>query len=99
MLIYLYYAHSEEMTQVLTAHPGLSEKVATLARELIPALRAGINNNRDIVLSEEQYSLMLGILKELRGKASPRSAGAITFVLKKLAAPEQLEKIGVLVRR
>ena len=39
MMIYLYYAHSEEMTQVLTAQPELSAKAAALARELIAPLQ------------------------------------------------------------
>lgn len=99
MMIYLYYAHSEEMTQVLTAHPELSAKAAALARELIPPLQSGLKNNTAIVLTGEQYNRVLDILSGIKGKSSPRLAGAITFVLKKLASAKQLEKIGVLVRR
>jgi hypothetical protein len=98
MLMYLYYTHSEEMTQVLTAHPALSVKAAALAKELIPSLQSGLQNNSAIVLTGDQYNRMLDILRGIREKSSPRLAGAITFVLKKLASPEQLEKTGVLVR-
>lgn len=98
-MIYLYYVHSEEMTQLLTAQPELSAKAAVLARELIAPLQLSLKNNTAIVLTGDQYNRVLDILGRIKTKSSPRSAGAITFVLKKLASPEQLEKIGVRVRR
>jgi hypothetical protein len=98
MLMYLYYTHSEEMTQALTAHPALAIKAAALADDLMPSLQAGLKNNTDIAITGKQYKMIITLLAEIRKEAAPRLKNALENVLKKLASPEHLKKIGVIVR-
>ena len=98
LMIYLYYAHSEEMAQIVAAHPALAAKAGTLARELAPALQAGLKNNAAIAISGKQFKMITALLSEMRGHASPRLHITLDSVLKKLRSPEHLKKLGIVVR-
>ena len=96
-LIYLYYAHSPELTNMLSLHPELFARAAALSAELIPRLQKGLQNNTSVTLTAEQFQALRSLLADVRNEASPRLKNAIDFVLRKLNSENFLKTIGITV--
>ena len=96
-LIYLYYAHSPELTNMLSLHPQLFARAAALSKELIPRLQKGLQNNTSVTLAAEQFHALRSLLSDVRNEASPRLKNTVDFVLRKLNSENFLKTIGVTV--
>ena len=98
-LIYLYYAHSPELTNLLSLQPELFARAAAISAELIPSLQKGLQNNTGILLTRKQLQALRHLLLDVKNEASPRFKNAIDFILKKLNSEKFLKTIGVTVIR
>jgi len=84
LLISLYYAHAEEVTDILSENPDLADSVRRLIEEIMPAVKSAMETNNEIKLSESQHNSIVDLLTQFEDKASPELGRSIKYVLKKL---------------
>jgi hypothetical protein len=84
---------------MLSLHPELFARSASLSAELIPPLKKGLQNNTRVMLTGEQFKELRYFLLDIRSEASPRLKTAISYVLKKLNSEKFLKTVGVTVIR
>jgi 3-methyladenine DNA glycosylase Mpg len=88
VLVYLYYANTEELTNILSANPELANSAAVLIRELVPDTALSLENSSNITLTQRQYHEIVNILSAIRVEASPKLKNTIAYTLKKLETGE-----------
>ena len=88
VLIYLYYANTEELTNILSSNPELANSAAILIRELVPDTALSLEHSSSITLTQRQYHEIVNILSDIRVEASPKLKNTIDYTLKKLETGE-----------
>jgi hypothetical protein len=94
-LVSLYYAHSQELTDILSEHPDLMKKAKACILEITPAIKRGLQERGQIRLTKLQRQQIIGLLKVIEQESSPGLKKSISLVMKFFKSEEQLKQIGV----
>ncbi len=94
-LVYMYYKHADEITQILEAKPGLKARAAEITTRMLPLVESGVNAGGEITLSGSDYRKITGLLSDLRKEASPGLRKALFLILKRIESGELLKQINV----
>ena len=97
VLIYLYYANTEELTNILSSNPELANGAAILIRELVPGAALSLENSSSIILTQWQYHEIVNILSNIRKEASPKLRNTIDYTLKQLESGQIFEILRIAI--
>jgi hypothetical protein len=84
MLIYAYYANSEEITNILSANAELENTTAKLLSELSSAIELSLKHNTAITLTPAQYDESIKVLMRIHDAGSPQLQKTTGYILKQL---------------
>ncbi len=91
----LYYLHGEEVRDILSSTPELSEKLKGIFLQMVPVLNSGMEKNDSIILNKKQYLKIVILIREIEEQSSPELQRSLSLLLRKLASKELLKKVGV----
>ena len=97
VLIYLYYANTEELTNILSSNPELANGAAILIRELVPGAALSLEHSSSIILTQGQYHEIVNILSNIRKEASPKLRNTIDYTLKQLESGQIFEILRITI--
>jgi len=97
VLIYLYYANTEELTNILSSNPELANGAAILIRELVPGAALSLEHSSSIILTQGQYHEIVNILSNIRKEASPKLRNTIDYTLKQLESGQIFEILRIAI--
>ena len=97
VLIYLYYANTEELTNLLSSNPELANGAAILIRELVPGAALSLEHSSSIILTQWQYHEIVNILSNIRKEASPKLRNTIDYTLKQLESGQIFEILRITI--
>ena len=97
VLIYLYYANTEELTNILSSNPELANGAAILIRELVPGAALSLEHSSSIILTQWQYHEIVNILSNIRKEASPKLRNTIDYTLKQLESGQIFEILRITI--
>ena len=97
VLIYLYYANTEELTNILSSNPELANGAAILIRELVPGAALSLEHSSSIILTQWQYHEIVNILSNIRKEASPKLRNTIDYTLKQLESGQIFEMLRITI--
>jgi hypothetical protein len=97
VLIYLYYANTEELTNILSSNPELANSAAILIRELVPGAALSLEHSSSIILTQGQYHEIVNILSNIRKEASPKLRNTIDYTLKQLESGQIFEILRITI--
>ena len=97
VLVYLYYANTEELTNILSANPELAKSAAVLIRELVPGAALSLEHSSSIILTQWQYHEIVNILSNIRKEASPKLRNTIDYTLKQLESGQIFEILRITI--
>jgi hypothetical protein len=94
-LVYLYYAHSEEITDILSSNPELQAGVRGFTLKIIPLVKSGLKTGDTITLSSSQYQKIVKLMKSVQKESSPGLSRGISFILMKLESRELFKQMRI----
>ena len=84
-LINLYYSHSPEVSQMLSASDGLNDQVRSLMFRLAPSMFMSLYRSMSLSLTPGQYGQIVDCAMEIKDRASPDLRTALGMLLARLA--------------
>ncbi len=93
ILIYFYYRHSSEVTEILLQNPEIKARLKYTVSEYITMIDA-LNSGEEIFLREGEVTDIIDLLKDISVEAKPRLKTDITMVIKSINEGDLLEGSG-----
>jgi hypothetical protein len=82
----MYYAHSDEINEILSTRSRLLRRIHHLSSQCIPLICKGLRTDKSIQINEKQKKSAILLLKSIRVHASPALRKDITLIIKQLSA-------------
>lgn len=90
-MVTLYYTYGVEVSRILNQQPELQAAAAECLEELLPAVQAGLQSGRPIVIMPEQYARAMNVLRGLQAAGTTGLPQVISYALKELESGELLD--------
>ena len=93
----LYYAHGQEISNILEGDPALKHRVTVMVLRALPMLRSIIGESGDtlVVLPQRLFKAMEAVAESIKAKAGPQLQQDINTVLAELQDKAVLQQFGV----
>ena len=96
-LVALYYEHSNEAAAILSANPKMKAMFRNIIFEMIPVIKAGLDNNRPAKITNAQYRKITNLMKSISAVSTPGLRNSLNAALKDMETGKLLKDLNITV--